>query len=621
MAVIRDIKYLNKDFTSLRDNLISYAKTYFPDTYNDFTPSSPGMMFMEMAAYVGDVLSFYLDNQVQETYLQYARQTNNIYDLAYMLGYKPKVTSVASVNIDFYQQIPAITSGSTYIPDYTYALQISPNTVINSTSNSTIKFLLKDKVDFTFSSSLDPTTITVYSTNGPSSSPTYFLLKKTRNVISSTIKSTTVSFTDPIPFNYTDITDTNIVGILDIVDSTGNVWYEVDNLAQDAIFDSIQNTNPNDPNFSGNTDTPNLLRIKQIQNRFATRFLNVTTLRLLFGAGSPTDTTEVITPNPQNVGLGLPFEQDKLTTAYSPTNFIFTNTYGVAPANTTLTIRYLVGGGVESNVQANDLASLNTTNVFFVNPFVTDSNLANQIIATLQVNNSLAATGGSSGDSLDQIRQNSLSNFQSQLRAVTADDYNIRALSLPSQYGSVGKIFTTKEKITDVLPGESLGNVSLYILSLNQDGTLRLASDALKQNIITYLSQFRVLNDSVKVKDAFIINISVEFDIVVLPNYNNDDVLGKCILYLQDYFDINKWQINQPILLKNLFIGLDAVDGVQTVKTINIINQTDPLLGYSEFAYDINSATLNNVIYPSIDPMIFELKYPNVDIKGRVVPL
>ena len=621
MAVIRDIKYLNKDFTSLRDNLISYAKTYFPDTYNDFTPSSPGMMFMEMAAYVGDVLSFYLDNQVQETYLQYARQTNNIYDLAYMLGYKPKVTSVASVNIDFYQQIPAITSGSTYIPDYTYALQISPNTVINSTSNSTIKFLLKDKVDFTFSSSLDPTTITVYSTNGPSSSPTYFLLKKTRNVISSTIKSTTVSFTDPIPFNYTDITDTNIVGILDIVDSTGNVWYEVDNLAQDAIFDSIQNTNPNDPNFSGNTDTPNLLRIKQIQNRFATRFLNVTTLRLLFGAGSPTDTTEVITPNPQNVGLGLPFEQDKLTTAYSPTNFIFTNTYGVAPANTTLTIRYLVGGGVESNVQANDLASLNTTNVFFVNPFVTDSNLANQIIATLQVNNSLAATGGSSGDSLDQIRQNSLSNFQSQLRAVTADDYNIRALSLPSQYGSVGKIFTTKEKITDVLPGESLGNVSLYILSLNQDGTLRLASDALKQNIITYLSQFRVLNDSVKVKDAFIINISVEFDIVVLPNYNNDDVLGKCILYLQDYFDINKWQINQPILLKNLFIGLDAVDGVQTVKTINVINQTDPLLGYSEFAYDINSATLNNVIYPSLDPSIFEVKYPTQDIQGKVVPL
>jgi len=619
MAVIRDIKYLNKDFTSLRDNLISYAKTYFPDTYNDFTPASPGMMFMEMAAYVGDVLSFYLDNQVQETYLQYARQTNNIYDLAYMLGYKPKVTSVASVNIDFYQQIPAITSGSTYIPDYTYALQIFPNTVINSTSNSTIKFLLK--VDFTFSSSLDPTTVTVYSTNGPNSAPTYFLLKKTRNIISATIKSTTVSFTNPVPFNYTDITDTNIVSILDIVDSTGNVWYEVDNLAQDAIFDSIQNTNPNNPNYSGNTDTPNLLRIKQVQNRFATRFLSATTLRLLFGAGSPTDTTEVITPNPQNVGLGLPFEQDKLTTAYSPTNFIFTNTYGIAPANTTLTIRYLVGGGVEANVQANDLASLNTTNVFFVNPFVADSNLANQIIATLQVNNTLAATGGSSGDSLNQIRQNSLSNFQSQLRAVTADDYNIRALSLPSQYGSIGKIFTTKEKITDVLPGEALGNVCLYILSLNQDGSLRLASDALKQNIITYLSQFRVLNDSIKVKNAFIINISVEFDIVVLPNYNNDDVLGRCILYLQDYFNINKWQINQPILLKNLFIGLDAIDGVQTVKTINIINQTDPLLGYSEFAYDINSATLNNVIYPSVDPMIFELKYPNIDIKGRVVPL
>jgi hypothetical protein len=621
MATIRDIKYLNKDFTSLRDNLISYAKTYFPDTYNDFTPASPGMMFMEMAAYVGDVLSFYLDNQVQETYLQYARQTNNIYDLAYMLGYKPKVTSVATANVDFYQQVPAIPSGSTYIPDYTYALQVLPNTVINSTSDSTLKFLLKDKIDFTFSSSLDPTIVTIYSTNGPSSAPTYFLLKKTRNVTSATIKSTTVTFGDPIPFNYFDIVDTNIVNILDIVDSQGNIWYEVDNLAQDAIFDTLQNTNPNDPNFSGNTDTPNLLRIKQVQNRFATRFFNASTLRVLFGAGNPTDTTEVITPNPQNVGLGLPYEQDKLTTAYSPTNFIFTNTYGVAPSNTTLTVRYLVGGGVISNVQANDLASLNASTVSFTNPFVTNTNLANQIFASLQLTNPIAATGGGAGDSLDQIRQNSLANFQSQLRAVTADDYNVRALSLPSQYGSVGKIYTTKEKITDVLPGEALGNVSLYVLSLNQDGTLRTASNALKQNIITYLSQFRVLNDSVKVKDAFVINIAVEFDIVVLPNYNNDDVLGRCIIYLQDYFDINKWQINQPILLKNLFIGLDGVDGVQTVKAINIINKTDVLLGYSEYAYDITAATLNNVVYPSQDPMIFEVKYPNTDIQGRVVPI
>jgi hypothetical protein len=619
MALKRDITYLNKDFSSLRDSLITYSKTYFPNTYNDFSQTSPGMMFMEMAAYVGDVMSFYLDNQVQETYLQYARQTNNLYDLAYMLGYKPKVTSVATTTLDFYQILPSIIAGSTTVPDFNYTLEIPSNTVINSSTNSNVKFLIQDKVDFSYSSSSDPTEITVYQTSG--GNPTYYLLKKSRPSISSVIKTTTSTFTTPIPFNFIDINDSNIVGILDVFDSTNNQWYEVDNLAQDAIYDSINNTNPNDPNYYSSVDTPNLLKIKQVQNRFATRFMNSGSLRILFGSGNPNDTTEEIVPNPNNVGLGLPFEKSKLTTAYSPTNFVFTNTFGISPSNTTLTLRYLTGGGIESNVPSGDLNSFSSLSATFKNSTISNSSLANQVFNSLEVNNPEAATGGSTGDSVEEIRQNSLSNFQTQLRAVTTDDYNVRALSLPSQYGNLAKIYTAKEKASDLSLGELASSLNMYVLSYNNDGTLRVASSALKQNLITYLSQFRMINDSLKIKDAFIINIEVDFDIIVLPNYNNDEVLLKCIQFIQQYFKIDNWQINQPIILKDLYVGLDNIDGVQTVKNISINNKNDITLGYSQYAYDIPSATLNNVVYPSIDPMIFEIKYTNSDIKGRVVSL
>jgi hypothetical protein len=620
MAVKRDIKYLNRDFNSLRDQLISFSKTYFPNTYNDFSPSSPGMMFMEMAAYIGDVLSFYLDNQVQETYIQYARQTNNVFDLAYMLGYTPKVSSAATATVDFYQTLPAITAlDGTVSPDFNYSLQIPANTVINSTNNTSIQFLIQDKIDFSYSSSQDPTNISVYSISD--NSPQSYLLKKSRNAISATIKTTTATFTDPIPFNFIDISDTNLLGILDITDSQGNEWYQVDSLAQDAVYDSIDNINPNDPNFTLNTDTPNLLKIKVVQNRFAARFLDSGSLRILFGSGNPQDTTEVIIPNPNNVGIGLPFEVDKLTTAYSPTNFVFTNTFGVAPSNTTLTIRYLIGGGVESNVLAGDLTALSNANVTFVNSTIADSTLANTTFNSLQLTNPQAATGGSSGDSLEAIRQNAIGTFQTQLRAITTDDYNIRILSLPPQYGSIAKAFTTKAKVSTYNIGEIQNAIDAYVLSYNNDGTLRAASDALKQNIRTYLSQYRTINDSVDIKNAFIINIGVEFDIVVLPNYNNDEVLSLCLTYLINYFNIDNWQINQPIILKNLFIGLDQIEGVQTVQNVNIVNKTGVALGYSEYAYDIYSATSNNIVYPSIDPMIFEVKYPNTDIKGRVVTL
>ena len=611
--VIRDINYLNRDFTSFRNTLIEYSKTYFPTTYNDFTPASPGMLFMEQASYVGDILSFYLDNQIQETFLQYSRQVTNIFDLAYMLGYKPKATNVAIVDIDVYQQVPASGSGADNVPDYNYALSISSPSQV---TNGSVNFLIEEPINFAQSSSLDPTEVSVYEISA--GEPIYYLLKKTRQAYSATLNITTFTFGSYEAYPTVEIDATNIIGILNITDSAGNVWYEVDYVGQETILDSIKNTNQNNPNLVTN-DAPYLLQLRKVQRRFATRLLDSTTLQIQFGAGNPSDTDEEITPNANNVGIGLPFGKDKLTTAYSPTNFMYTNTYGIAPVNTTLTVRYLTGGGVNSNVAANTINTLDTTPVFNNRNLNVDT--ANNILTTVTVNNDAAASGGRSGDTVEEVRQNTLANYQAQLRNITQDDYLVRALSMPSKYGGIAKAYIEPTKLSNVTPGDTTSILDLYVLGYNTDTQLVTLSNTVKQNIINFLSEYKAINDSIRVKDAFIINIGVNFEIITLPNFNNNIVLLRCVDALQNYFNINEWQINEPIPLREIQLILDRIDGVQTVKNIEIVNKVGQSLGYSNYAYDIEGATNNNTVYPSIDPMIFEVKYPDTDIQGKVVPI
>jgi hypothetical protein len=620
-GVNRDIKYINRDFSELRANLIDFAKIYFPNTVTDFSPASPSTMFIEMAAYVGDVMAFYTDNQIQENFTQYARQFNNLYDLAYMMGYKPKVTGVSTADLDIYQVVPAVNSVIGPVPDFRYSLIIPQNVVINNALFADVPFLLQDRVDFSQSSSLDPTTTTVYEVTGDR--PKSFLLKKTAKAISATINTLNVSIGDPAKFETIEISNNNIIGILDITDTEGNIWYEVDYLAQETIFESVKNANPfPDPNTRlDSSQAPYVLQLKKVPRRFVSRFINPTTLQLQFGAGTTNDFDEIIIPNPDNIGIGLPSNQSKLTTAFSPSNFLFTKTYGIAPSNTTLTIRYLTGGGLGSNIPAGVLTSFkNTSNIIFSTSNL-DSTLAQTSFNSLAVTNLSASSGGNNGDSEVDLRYNSLANYAAQLRSVTQEDYLVRALSMPPLYGSIAKAYIEPTKLENLLPGETPTSLDLYILAFNGGKKLTLASTTLKQNLSTYLSQYRIINDSIRIRDAFIINIGVDFEILVLPNFNSNEVLTQCINELITYFNVNNSQINQPIFLNELYLLLNRVNGVQNVKNIYITNKVGESLGYSKYAYDMNGATSNGVIYPSQDPSIFEIKYPESDIKGRVVSI
>jgi len=613
MAIRRNINYINKEFPEFRNQLINYSQTYFPSTYTDFTETSPGMMFIEQAAYVSDVLSFYLDNQIQENFMQYARQNDNLYDLAYMYGYKPKATGLATTTIEFFQQIPAVQIENIYQPDYDYCVTIPTNTIITTQTATPVDFTIENEIDFAVSNSNDPTDVTVAQvSNGQ---PSFYLLRKTRKGFSGKINSETFDFTSPQEFQTVTLSSPNIAGIIDVIDSDGNKWYEVDYLAQDLVYDSLRNTNINSPNTYQDTDTPFLLQTKNVQNRFATRFLSPTKLQIQFGSGNPLNTTEDVIPNSMNVGLGLPFEQNKLTAAYSPTNFIFTNTYGVSPTNTTLTVRYYTGGGVQSNVLSNTINSLNNTNITF-NKGGLDTNTSNYIFNTISANNIIAASGGQDGDTIEEIRQNSISQFATQMRNVTADDYLVRALSMPPKYGIISKAFTQKPNAEDANT-----TLDLYVLTNNINNKLTTTSDSLKNNLCTYINQYRMIGDTISIKDAFIINFGIQFEVITYPNFNSNEVIERCILALQDYFLIDKWQINQPIVTSTLNVLLDALEGVQTVRSITFNNIAGTTSGYSPWAYDMDGANQNGTIFPSLDPSIFELKYPNIDIKGRVVNL
>lgn len=615
MAVNRNVSYLNRDFNSFRSSLINFSQTYFPNTYTDFSPASPGVMFMEQAAYVGDVLSFYLDNQVQENFVQYARQTDNLYDLAYMFGYKPRVTGLATADVEVFQLVPAKASGSGQAPDYDYTITVGENTVLTSNDARPTNFLIENPIDFSVSSSEDPTEVSVAQTSG--GNPTYYLLKKTRPASSGTITTSTFSFGAPEEFPTITINATNISHIIDIVDSDGNTWYEVDYLGQDFVFDRLRNTNVNDPNNAVNSnDTPYILKLKKIQRRFVSRFLDNETLQIQFGSGDPSLTDEEIIPNPNNVGLGLAQGISKLRTAYSPTNFIFTNSYGIAPSNTTLTVRYLTGGGVAANVAANSLTTINTTNTRFNNASL-NAVTAQYVFDSIAVNNPGAADGGRAGDSVEELRNNIAASYGTQLRVVTTDDYTVRALSMPSEFGIVAKAHVQKPNLAD----QSSATVEAYVLSYDINKNLQTASTSLKRNLKTYLNQYRMIGDSVEIKNAFIINIGVSFEIITLPNVNNNEVLTNCLTTVRNHFNIDNWAINQPILISRIRVMLDQIAGVQTVRSVTISNKAGTSLGYSQYAYDISGATQNDIVYPSIDPSIFEVKNPNVDITGRIVTM
>jgi hypothetical protein len=637
--VQKDVKLIGKDFGELRKNLIDFSKTYFPNTFNDFNESSPGMMFIEMASYVGDVLSFYTDTQLRESLLSNAEEKVNLFNLAATYGYKPKNVCPASVELEIFQLVPAKGSGDDVRPDFDYALKVSSGMIVGSTSNRDVEFTTNFDIDFAFSSSFNPTDISVYQIDETNNEPIYYLLKKSARASSGKVKTSTFTFGSPRIYDKVKLTDEKIIKVKKIIDDDNDLWTEVPFLAQDTVFEQIENNEDNSTaltQYSG--DTPMLLELKKAPKRFITKFESEKELIIQFGAGISANADEEIIPNPDNVGSSLYQNTGDLDQGIDPSNFLYTKTYGVAPSNTTLTVEYLVGNGVVDNVPAKDL-----TNV--VSKVYENDNTINLNQTTLRfVQNSIAVTnpnpavGGRSKESEDEIRNNAMAYFAAQNRTVSREDYIMRCYAMPPQFGSVAKAYLVQdyqietklektnngiESTTEEKPNPLALN--LYTLGYDRDKKVTQLNPATKNNLKHYLSYYRILTDAVNIKDAYIVNISINFDIIVLPDYNSNEVLLRCIKALQEYFNTDNWKINQPINISQVYVLLDKVDGVQTVPRPNSDGEGGLQIknkfngNYSPNKYALNKATRLGVIYPPKDPSIFEVKYPNVDIRGKVV--
>jgi len=621
----KEVRYLNRDFSQFRDSLISFAKAYFPNTYQNFNESSVGMMFIEMASYVGDTLSYYTDNALKESLLLYAEEEQNIYALAQTLGYRPALSFPAFTNVDVFQIVPAAGTGADVAPNYNYALVINSGMQIQSDGNSDVFFRTLSDINFAYSSSDDLTDVAIFETDD-SGNVTFFVLKKSVRVSAGEIKTATVSFSEATRFETRVLPDPNIIEILHATDSDGNRWHHVPYLAQDTVFTELKNVEAIDKDLAQYNDTaPYLLKLQKTARRFTSRIRGDRSIELQFGAGVSDDADELLIPNPTNVGSNVFGSVTFTDNPIDPSNFLHTKTYGQAPHNTTLTVKYVTGGGLSSNVNQNDLVKI-TGAEYTIDEDALDSDITRQVKDSVATNNPTAANGGRDGESVEEVRQNALANFPTQLRAVTKEDYIVRTYSMPPRYGRVAKSYILQDdqlaNSPDTVGGEGKRRpnplaLNLYVLGYNNRKQLVTLNDAIKENLKVYLGQYRMLTDAINIKDGFVVNIGINFTIIVFKNYNKREVLLYCIDKLKAMFNIERWQFNQPIIISDIQTELFSVEGVQSVVSTEIVNKWNIDEGYSGNVYDINSATKDGVVYPSLDPCIFEIKYPTQDISGR----
>ena len=659
----KNFNYVGKDFATLKQNLIDFTKTYFPDSYSDFSEASPGSIFIEQAAAIGDMLSFYQDTQLKESILSYASEKKNVLALAQSMGYKPKLTSPAVTTLTIYQIVPSIGVGTANKPDDRFYLKIKDGLQIDS--NEGVTFRSTDVVDFSL---VEGREIDVYERDTNTQEPSRYLITKKVKAISATEKTTTVSFTtNDVDYPTATIVDSNIIAINSVVDEDNIKYYEVPYLAQETIFVEQANTSYNTALSEYSNTVPYILEVQKVPRRFSVKVNSDNSIDLQFGSGDVSMSDERILPNPKNVGLGLANSVNRLNQGIDPSNFLKTNTFGIAPTNTTLTIKYLVGGGVASNVNTGDLNRI--SKIEFEEDLLslsdTDLRIYNDIKNTVAAENLEPAVGGRGAESIDEIRNNAIAMFGSQNRAVTRQDYIVRALSMPERYGSVAKVYVSPDgEVDNNSPSSILANpkniaeftnlvdglktksktdiqkelikylnqkqsnvaennnpfaINMYVLGYDLNKNLTNLNQAVKQNLKTYLGEYRMITDAVNMINGFIINIGCDFEIICYSNFNKREVITNCLTQLQDYFNTDNWTFNKPINISEIELILANVEGVMSVPSVKISNLCGDAGSYSPNKYNIDEPTKGKIVYPSLDPSIFEVKFPNKDIKGRAL--
>jgi hypothetical protein len=613
-----DVRYLNREFDSIQDQLINFAEAYYPDTVQDFSEGSVGLMYIDMASYVGDVLSFYTDVQFKEGFIQFAEERQNVVALANQLGYRPNVTNPATTELDVFAVVPSRIVDGQVQPDFRFVPIIEQNMVVSSASNPNVQFRTLEDVNFEVDTPESPLEIQIFEQDPNTGNPASFLLSKRVRAAAGRIETTTFSFNDPEPFPSVVIDDEDVIDILSVTDSEGNEWREVPYLAQEQVFEDFRNTESASPELSEFRDeTPFLLRSNRQPKRFISRTRSDGKTTLQFGSGVNQDNQERVVPNPLTIGNPQIESIDQLNLSLDPANFLSIDSFGQVPFDTTLEVEYVVGGGTESNVPINDLTSIVDLNFNLENvDVVGDENrqTLQDIQNSVRVTNPVPGTGGGPQESTQEVRKNAQAFFAAQNRVVTEEDYITRVLSMPSRFGSVAKA-TVDQNIEQDNPLA----VDLRVLGFNKDGHLVPVNEAIKQNIQQFLRRYRMLTDSVNILDGFVVNLQAEVEISVFRTFSDREAKVNVIQKLEEMFSPNNRDFNQPIVKGQIVNELNSLEGVQNVGSISFENVFSTDEGYSGNQYNLDRATRQGVIFPSQDPSVFTIRFPNKDIKVRNV--
>ena len=628
-----NINYTSKDFSTIKADLIEYTKSYFPDTYKDFNETSPGMMLIELSSYVGDVLSYYVDYNYKENVLSTATEKRNVRRLAEFLGYKTPNKTPSIVKLKVTAEIDANSDGT---PDYSdVPAQISNGLQIQSNIDSELLFETTGEVDFSISGSPDTPVISSpnLDANGEASS---YTLTRYVQAVSAETKTKSFTITSPTKFLELDLGEDNVIEILNCTDSSDEKWYEVDYLSQERILKETYYNDDSDRTTGYNqgdiTDTslisiPYTLDYINTNKKFVTKFdVDTNSTKLMFGNGlykynvTGSSNSSIFTTIEQN---GLTLNGESFSSINANVNDLLgTNNLnmGETPTNTILTVQYRVGGGPDSNAQVGELTTIadGTTGI--------------------TVTNDEPATGGTDGQTVDEIRNNAKAFFASQNRCVTRQDYQARILNLPAKFGNIAKCYV--ERIDDS------GGLFVSTLSYNQNKQLVQTPELVLRNIMTYLNQYRMINDQLDfgftlsdtLFSGYNINFGVKFEVNSDRRVNPSDVKIEIISTIKNFFKVERMQFRQSINMNDLqynILGLEGVIGIKELKLFqngndfgigrNMANyQADGDVisngesGYG-FQYEFDNSLENGIIRPSITPSVFELRDPDRDIYGKVV--
>lgn len=602
---VKNRKYLNKDFDELKSTLLEYAQTFFPaeKVGRDFSENGMGGLLLEEAAYVGDVLSFYLDHQFHELSPETAVESKNIERHLRDAGVKIVGASPAVVNVTFLIKVPAA-SNTTPADVETKALPIIQAGTILRADNGTL-FELTEDVDFT---ETDSTTGNLLATKiigdrDSSNNVTSFILSQTGVCVSGQRNTESFSTGTFSRFKKYTLAKEDVTEIISVYDSEGNVYYEVEHLTQDTVFKGI-------PNRSEDSDT---VRYNMEVLPAPYRFLSSTSLAtnlttLVFGGGNAESLDNDIIPDPGELALPLYGRTTVSRFTLNPGNLLSTSTLGMIAPNATLTVVYRYGGGLNHNIAARTIRGINTLYMIFPNSPSQDQ--AVFVRSNMDAYNAEEASGGADSPTIDELKLRIGAERNAQARIVTKEDLLARIYTLPNEFGRVFRAAIRSN------PNNPL-SARLFVTCKNSSGYLTLASDTLKKNLATYLNEYRLISDAIDILDARIINFQVTYSVVIDPGYNKQLVLQNINMKLKDYFSIKNFELDQPIIVPDLQNVIFNNDGVVSVESIVVSNITGTVTGreYSDVQFDTRTNNRRGMI---VGPpgSIFELKYPEYDING-----